>query len=172
MRAISQNKSQSKLRCSELLLVTTYTYFTAHRKVNRVNVTWQGPYRGGTITLAAATLPDLNKLIDEYVGEVDQLSGISHDNQPTSTGDIDYPKVSGALGPSAAIMETLTSPWGRTEPRTEREITEALKINAIHLPQGTISGTLNYLTRQNRLRRLPKGDRFAYTPTAEALVTA
>jgi hypothetical protein len=111
-------------------------------------------------------------LIDEHIDEGDQLLDISHNEQTSATSEIEYPKVSGALGPSAALMEVLTSPWGRIEPRTEREIREVLKMNAIHLPQGTISGTLNYLTRQNRLRRLPKGDRFAYTPTAEALVTA
>ena len=137
-----------------------------------VNVRWEGPYRGGTITLTATSISDLNKLIDEHFGEDLQLLDISQDRQPSATGETDYPKVSGALGPSAAIMEILTSPWGRVEPRTEREVTEALKMSAIHLPQGTVSGTLNYLTRQDRLRRLSKGDRYAYTPTAEALVTA
>jgi hypothetical protein len=69
-------------------------------------------------------------------------------------------------------MAAMTSPWGRAEPRTESDITEVLKLNAIFFTQGSISGTLNYLTKNSRLRRIPKGDKFAYTPTAEALVTA
>jgi hypothetical protein len=107
------------------------------------------------------------------IGIEDFLVGLSI---RLETGNVntpqDYPTITGALGPSAAIMAAITSPWGRAEPRTESEITEVLKINAIFFSQGSISGTLTYLTKNGRLRRIPKGDKFAYTPSVEALATA
>jgi len=122
--------------------------------------------------LSAMSRTELDKLIDDFGSEIEQVSISSLNASGNDVDASEYPKVSGALGTSAAIMAVLTSPWGRSQPRTESEISEVLKVNAIYFSQGSVSGTLNYLTKNGRLRRLPKGKLFAYTPTAEALVTA
>jgi len=132
---------------------------------------WEGQYRGGKVTFEASTKSELDKLIEDFNVEDNQVGSSSPKLQIQGTNQVDYPVLSGALGTSAAIMAVLTSPWGRAEPRTESEITEALKFNAIYFSQGSVSGTLTYLTKSGRLRRLQKGDKFAYTPTVEALVT-
>jgi hypothetical protein len=134
-----------------------------------LSIKWQGPYRGGQVTLTANSKDELNRKIDDFSDDT-TIEALSIEQ--TQINNTDYPKISGNLGTSAAIMAALTSEWGRKEPRTEKEITEVLKMNAIYFSQGSISGTLNYLTKSDRLRRLPKDDKFAYTPIAEALVTA
>jgi len=124
------------------------------------------------VTLFATSKAELTKLIGEFQGEESQVITSALIDQQPDREDATYPKISGALGVSAAIMAAATSPWGRAKPRTEREIMEAFKMNAIYFTQNSVSGTLSYLTKQGRLRRVPQDGRFAYTPTAEALVTA
>lgn len=124
------------------------------------------------MTLFATSKAELTKLIGEFQGEESQVIASALIDQQPDREDAAYPKISGALGVSAAIMAAATSPWGRAKPRTEREIMEAFKMNAIYFTQNSVSGTLSYLTKQGRLRRVPQDGRFAYTPTAEALVTA
>ncbi len=67
----------------------------------------------------------------------------------------------------AAIVELLASPWGK-EPRTMREITDALELNAMHYSPGAIGTALIRLTRQGRLRRLKKGEVLSYVVTQRA----
>ncbi len=62
---------------------------------------------------------------------------------------------------SAAIVELLSSPWGR-EPRTVKEIMDALEVNALHYPQSTTGPQLIRMTRAGTLRRLKKGDLYSY----------
>jgi hypothetical protein len=103
----------------------------------------------------------------------ENLACLSASAQQDQSGEyVDYPRISGALGVSAAIMAAATSEWGRAKPRTEREIEDAFRVNALYFTQNSVSGTLNYLTKQGRLRRVPQDGKYAYTPTAEALVTA
>ncbi len=69
----------------------------------------------------------------------------------------DYPVLSGDKGCTNAIRELLGSSWGKSEPRTEHELTSAMKANAIHYSHGTISGVLTQLTqRRGEIRRVGK----------------
>lgn len=124
------------------------------------------------MTLFATSKAELTKFIGEFQGEESQVIASAPISQQPDRENATYPRISGALGVSAAIMAAATSAWGRAKPRTEREIMEAFKVNAIYFTQNSISGTLNYLTKHGRLRRVPQDGKFAYTPTAEALITA
>jgi DNA-binding Lrp family transcriptional regulator len=59
------------------------------------------------------------------------------------------------------IKNLLSKPWGRT-PKTAKEIKEALEMNAIHYSDNTLLPALTFLTKKGVLRRLPKGEIYAY----------
>jgi hypothetical protein len=67
-----------------------------------------------------------------------------------------YPSIGANQGCKRSITEVLTTPWGRTEPRTETEITEVLKANSVHYPRGTISGVLAQMAKGGEIRRVGK----------------
>lgn len=84
---------------------------------------------------------------------------------PTESAKKDYPTLK--LSPDAScpevIINILSTDWGKTEPRTLREIIEAMKINALHYPEGTIKGRLTDLTKKGVLRRIRTGTGYGYT---------
>jgi hypothetical protein len=142
----------------------------AHKEGNKLSYTWEGKYRSGKMTITKPTKAELDKALDELGVESFQVNVSAQSLETSGNTTADYPHIVGALGPSAAIMATMSSPWGRAEPRTEADIKQVLELNAIYFTQGSVSGTLTYLTQKGRLRRIPKGDKLAYIPTAEALI--
>jgi hypothetical protein len=60
-----------------------------------------------------------------------------------------------------AILELLSSSWGII-PRTAGEIKEALELNALYMESSAIAATLIQMTKSNKLRRIKKGELFAY----------
>ncbi|MEM2921544.1 MAG: hypothetical protein QXF26_04420 [Candidatus Bathyarchaeia archaeon] len=78
--------------------------------------------------------------------------------QPAQTEE--YPSLSldpGIACPEA-IVKLLATEWGRRRPRALGELLEAMKVNAIHYPEGTVKGRLTDLTKKGVLRRI-KGER-------------
>jgi len=72
----------------------------------------------------------------------------------------EYPSLSldpGIACPEA-IVKLLSTEWGRREPRALGGLLEAMKVNAIHYPEGTVKGRLTDLTKRGVLRRI-KGER-------------
>jgi len=63
-----------------------------------------------------------------------------------------YPHISSTKSCSDAIVELLSTDWGKT-PRTLGELREALEANAIFYPKTTLSGVLVWLVKKERLRR-------------------
>lgn len=61
-----------------------------------------------------------------------------------------------------AIIKILSTEWGRKTPRKMREILEAMKVNAIHYPIGTIKGRLTDLTKKGVLRRVRVNRAYGY----------
>lgn len=78
-----------------------------------------------------------------------------------------YPTIN--LPPSVScpevIIKILSTEWGRKEPRTLRDIIEAMKINALHYPEGTVKGRLTDLTKKGILRRIRTETGYGYTLT-------
>ncbi len=72
----------------------------------------------------------------------------------------EYPSLSldpGIACPEA-IVRLLSTDWGRKQPRALGELLEAMKVSAIHYPEGTVKGRLTDLTKRGVLRRI-KGER-------------
>jgi len=77
-----------------------------------------------------------------------------------STPVEEYPSLSldPAIACPEAIVKLLATEWGRKQPRALGELLEAMKVNAIHYPEGTVKGRLTDLTKRGVLRRI-KGER-------------
>jgi hypothetical protein len=76
----------------------------------------------------------------------------------------EYPSVS--IDPATscpdAIIGLLSTEWGRKKPRTLGDLLAAMKVNAIHYPEGTIKGRLTDLTKKGVLRRINSGRGYEY----------
>ncbi|MFQ5997815.1 MAG: hypothetical protein ACE5KO_00755 [Candidatus Bathyarchaeia archaeon] len=62
-----------------------------------------------------------------------------------------------------AIVNLLSTEWGRKRPRTLGEIKESLDANALHYSGKVIGFTLTRLTRRQKVRRWKLGESFVYT---------
>jgi len=144
-----------------------------------VKFAYETAWNGGTIRVEAPSLDELSKIVKDIreTDETPRTQELRSDSgiEPTS----DYPNIGGSTGCADALRTLLASDWGRAEPRTEAELTEAMRSNAIHYQRGTISGLLTNLTRKGELRRVGKKlGSYAYainsktTERKEMLVTA
>lgn len=70
------------------------------------------------------------------------------------------------IPPDAPCPEVITSllstEWGRSKPRTLNNLLEAMKVNAIHYPIGTVKGRLTDLTKRGVLRRIRTNEGYGY----------
>lgn len=126
---------------------------------------WKGNWRQGEVTIEAETLDELNKTLDKLteVGKIQvhvtETGGGTDSVQITE--NIEIPPLPAGLGATSAIKALLQSDWGR-QPRTMKEIEEALEANALYFSKGTLSGTLNMMTKTSSVRRFKKGGVWAY----------
>ena len=83
---------------------------------------------------------------------------------PPSTTQSKFPSIS--VSPDTpcpdTILKLLSTDWGREKPRKLRELLEAMKVNAIHYPIGTVKGRLTDMTKKGFLRRVREGREYAY----------
>lgn len=117
--------------------------------------TWKGNWRSGEIVIEAETLEELNKAVD-------MLLSLNKGQTTAQVGVEEIPKLSSGLGCSDAIRTLLQSEWGK-KPRYMAEIRNALETNALYFSKGTLSGTLNLLTKGGQLRRVKKAGKWRYT---------
>jgi hypothetical protein len=130
-----------------------------------VKFAYDAPWKGGRIHIEADSKPELEKTIEELRKDdgFHTDTSVPLENGQTNTL-IGYPPLSGNVGCSGAIRTLLAHEWGIEEPRTEAELTQAMKANAIHYSHGTISSVLTFLTRRGELRRVgKKHGSYAYT---------
>ena len=84
--------------------------------------------------------------------------------EPTSLREVRIPSIS--VEPDTpcpeAILKILSTEWGQAKPRKLRELLEAMKVNAIHYPVGTVKGRLTDLTKRGVLRRIKEGREYGY----------
>jgi hypothetical protein len=84
--------------------------------------------------------------------------------EPTSLSEARIPSIS--VEPDTpcpeAILKILSTEWGQAKPRKLRELLEAMKVNAIHYPVGTVKGRLTDLTKRGALRRIKEGREYGY----------
>jgi hypothetical protein len=83
---------------------------------------------------------------------------------PQTTSKSKFPSIS--VSPDTpcpdTILKLLATEWGREKPRKLRELLEAMKVNAIHYPIGTVKGRLTDMTKKGYLRRVREGREYAY----------
>jgi hypothetical protein len=108
--------------------------------------------------------------ISELVSKVTTAFG-NTSSPPTALGDEENSQMSEefpsiAIDPATscpdAIIQLLSTDWGRRKPRTLSEILAAMKVNAIHYPEGTVKGRLTDLTKRGVLRRINSGRGYEY----------
>ena len=106
------------------------------------------------VTVAFGTIqPTITKI--EPQQQIQVTSEPVEDTYPTITVTPETPC-------PEAIVKLLSTDWARREPRRLNEILEALKVNAIHYPIGTIKGRLTDLTKRGALRRIKSNGSYGY----------
>ena len=120
-----------------------------------------------------ATLNDLPRIMETVsesfeVIQKEQYRVSSPEEEPGKLGVVErveaLPTIPKPSGPSDAIINLLSTEWGRT-PRIWQEINEALVTNAIYYSKGSITGTLTNLTKKNKLRRIRTEKGYGYILT-------
>lgn len=111
----------------------------------------------------------LNDLVN-VVSKVQSAFGLPVDQGTDSKGDesrtrIDsqYPVIERPSGSQDGILKVLKTSWGVEKPRTWREIHSALKHNAVHLSEGSVTGALTLMLQAGKLRRVRSDGTYAYT---------
>ena len=115
--------------------------------------TYKAKWRNGEITIEAECVEDLKSALQK----IEEEAPIFKAREP-----FEAPEIPGTLGCRDAIRGALRSAWGKSEPRTMKEIDEVLKVNALYFEEGTLSGALSGMTKAGELRRIKKGDVWAY----------
>ena len=104
------------------------------------------------------TLDELPKIVGKVVEtfNLPQESKTSPQQEPSETTSQEFPAITAQTGISCpdAIIAVLSTGWGREEPRYLNKILEAMKVNALHFPEGTVKGRLTDLTKRGILRRI------------------
>jgi hypothetical protein len=93
--------------------------------------------------------------------------GLPDSNNTNSVATLEptdqLPTIERASGLNDAITKVLATSWGRTRPRSWNEIDNALKNNALHFSKGSLTGSLTYLVKAARLRRVGMSGVYGYT---------
>ena len=118
-----------------------------------VKFAYDAAWNQGTIHVETGTLDELTRIVEDLKENNGNAENHLQPNGGTTSDD--YPQIGGDNGCASAIRTLLSSEWGKM-PRTEAELTEAMKANAINYQRGTISGLLINLTRKGELRRVGK----------------
>ena len=120
----------------------------------------------GSLDNISKMLDDLPKIVDKVSTSFNTTTPVSSvtaivKHKPAKIPEESFPTISTQIGISCpeAITAILSTEWGRKKPRNLGEILEAMKVNALHFPKGTIKGRLTDLTKKGILRRIrgPKG---------------
>jgi hypothetical protein len=112
-------------------------------------------------------LPSLVGAFNEAFGELGKEKSKETSIKQGFLNDVALPNV--AVSPDTscpdAIIKILSTEWGRKTPRKMREILEAMKVNAIHYPIGTVKGRLTDMTKKGVLRRVRVNRAYGYLLT-------
>lgn len=102
----------------------------------------------------------LSKLLDDLQDSV-KVSSTSGDVLIVGKSSLEPPAISGVTSCREAIAKIFSSEWGR-RPKGLREISDALKLNALYYSDQNIAVELSRMTKLGLLRRLKEGKTFKY----------
>lgn len=127
-----------------------------------MKLTWRGTWKKGEVIIEAESADELTSTLNKL--EAVELATPTSKSVETMVDHSEQtPKISGNLSPSQAVREALKSQWGRSEPRTMKEINSVLAANALYFSPSSLSGVLTNLVKKGELRRSKKKDQWAYT---------
>ena len=118
--------------------------------------------RGGPETFNE-TLNDLPNMVSKLRSALVPTAVPSTELLAETQEAVDLPSIEKPSGVQDAILKVVSTPWGKSRPRTPREIDAVLKNNAVHLSNGSLTGSLTLLVQSGKLRRLKVGSTYAYT---------
>jgi len=112
------------------------------------------------------TLDELPKIVGKVIeafSPVQTLKASPEQETLKAVGE-NFPSIGAQIGISCpdAIVAILSTGWGREKPRNLGEIMEAMKVNALHFPVGTVKGRLTDLTKKGMLRRIRGEKGYSY----------
>ena len=127
------------------------------------------------VEISGSGLEDISKTLENLPQIIDKISSsfkaitpipdpINPPKQEAKTMVKEFPTISTQIGDSCpeAIIAILSTEWGRENPRNLGEIIDAMKVNALHFPTGTIKGRLTDLTKKGILRRIRSEKGYGY----------
>lgn len=105
-------------------------------------------------------LDNLSEIVSKVTGAFGTAPStavmVRTESKPVETVEEGYPTIT--ITPETpcpeAIVKLLSTEWGRKSPRRLSDLLEAMRINAIHYPLGTVKGRLTDLTKRGVLRRV------------------
>ncbi len=116
------------------------------------------------VMMTLRDLPSLVSAFNEAFSELGKEKLKETSIKQGSLNEVALPNV--AVSPDTscpdAIIKILSTDWGRKTPRKMRDILEAMKVNAIHYPIGTIKGRLTDMTKKGVLRRVRVNRAYGY----------
>lgn len=136
--------------------------FTVRIKVGNNEVELSGSYED-----VMKTLEKISELVSNIAlafGNMPTQHLIQENASQTQMPDEGFPSltVDPATPCPDAIVQLLSTEWGRKKPRTLSELLAAMKVNAIHYPEGTVKGRLTDLTKRGVLRRISSRRGYEY----------
>lgn len=116
------------------------------------------------VIMTLRDLPSLVSVFNEAFSELGKEKLKETSIKQGSLNEVALPNV--AVSPDTscpdAIIKILSTDWGRKTPRKMRDILEAMKVNAIHYPIGTVKGRLTDMTKKGVLRRVRVNRAYGY----------
>ncbi len=113
------------------------------------------------------TLGNISELVSNVsiaFGNMSDQHPIKKNKSVIQISEKEFPSIS--IDPATscpdAIVQLLSTDWGRKEPRSFGELLAAMKVNAIHYPEGTVKGRLTDLTKKGVLRRIQSRRGYRY----------
>lgn len=123
--------------------------------------------RQTVMEMAEQDLPRLVELVSKSLSSIASttVEAAQSVQSPSSTGNKLEDSPASVQGESCAdaIVNLLSTEWGRKKPRALGEIKESLDANALHYSGKVIGFTLTRLTRRQKVRRWKLGESFVYT---------
>ncbi|MCJ7631812.1 hypothetical protein MUP77_05365 [Candidatus Bathyarchaeota archaeon] len=113
------------------------------------------------------TLGNISELVSNVTtafGNTSYQHPVKENQSSSQEPEDEFPSIS--IDPATAcpdaLVQLLSTDWGRKEPRTLGELLAAMKVNAIHYPEGTVKGRLTDLTKKGVLRRISSRRGYEY----------
>jgi len=116
--------------------------------------TWKGKWKSGEIVVEAETLQELNEAL-RMLSSTGGLQG------SLVNGEQSFPQIVSVQGCADALRTLMKTDWGK-QPRSMKEIKNALDANALYFSKGILSGTLTAMTKRGELRRVKEEGRWKY----------